>query len=73
MSRSKNNGKNRYKRTKVKADSPREQVLLSLKRTFGSTEKILRRNGKLWNRLINKERRSTGKKEIKDGLKGNEP
>lgn len=70
MSRSKNNGK-RKKIPNIKPESSRENWLLVLKRSFGSTEKILRRNRKLWNRLINKERRSLDKEAIEESLEEN--
>ena len=34
--------------------------------TFGSTEKILRRNRKIWTRLVNKIRRRIDKKKIEE-------
>ena len=33
---------------------------------FGSTEKILRRNRKIWTRLLNKQRRALDKKATKE-------
>lgn len=33
---------------------------------FGSTEKILRRNRKIWTRLLNKQRRALDKKAAKE-------
>jgi hypothetical protein len=67
MSRSKNNG--RYKiRPKKKPASRREGRLLTLRNTYGGTERILKRSRKLWNRLINKERRSLDKEAIEDSL-----
>jgi len=36
--------------------------------TYGSTEKILRRNRKLWTRLANKRRRRIDKNKIEEGI-----
>jgi phosphotransacetylase len=36
--------------------------------TYGSTEKILRRNRKIWTRLVNKIRRRIDKNQIEEGL-----
>ena len=50
-------------------EPPREQNLLQNKRTWASTEKIARRNRKMWNRLINRARRAQGKDLINEETK----
>lgn len=56
MSRTEKEGK-RWRYVHVRAE-PAIKMAISARHTFGSTEKILRRNRKTWTRLVNKRRRA---------------
>lgn len=66
MSRTQKEGK-RWRRVRIK-DSTGIMEAIQSRMTWGSTEKIRRRNRRLWERLAAKIRRSLDKQEIKDGL-----
>lgn len=74
MSDTKKEGKRGWRAAKH-ADVPvgmetRAAQILCLRHSFGSTEKILRRNADLWRRLLGKARREADKLAIKDELEG---
>ena len=66
MSRSKKPEKGTRRKTPGKPESKDISFTENKRHHFGSTEKILRRNRKLWIRLANKQKRKLGKKEIKE-------
>jgi hypothetical protein len=66
MSRTTKEGK-RSRRVRI-LDSKGIMEAIQNRMTWGSTEKILRRNRKIWERLAAKIRRGLDKKEIKAGL-----
>lgn len=66
MSRTKKEGK-RFRVVRRRTESPRVRDAVTSRHTFGSTEKILRRNRKTWTRLGNKRRRALDAKEVTGG------
>lgn len=66
MSDTKKEGK-RAKIVKSHAESPEIREAMFARHMWGSTEKILRRNRKLWVRLANKRRRVLDKLAVDDG------
>ena len=65
MSRTNKSGKRGYRIPKVVEDKGIMDAHIK-SHTFGSTEKILRRNRKIWDRLANKRRRGLDKKVVED-------
>lgn len=66
MSRTTKQGKGA--RTKIPSAKPRGvDDAVKMRHTYGSTEKILRRNRKVWTRLGNKRRRAADKGSIEEG------
>lgn len=63
MSQTKKEGK-RTRIPELRGESPEVQAAVLARHTFGSTEKILRRNRKTWTRLVNKRRRAIGKEAV---------
>jgi hypothetical protein len=63
MSDTKKEGK-RFRNPKLKGESPAVKSAVLDRHSWGSTEKILRRNRKLWTRLVNRRRRALGKEAI---------
>jgi hypothetical protein len=53
-------------RPALRPRSDRQNWLLSDRRSYGSTEKILRRNRKLWTRMFSKEGRKLDRQVIAD-------
>lgn len=70
MARTKKQGKrSKYTRPKNwRPESPKQDGAASKGRTFGSTEKILRRNRKTFRRLVSKIGRRIGKEKIAEQL-----
>ena len=69
MSRTRKHGKaGARKRPTLKPRSPRQDWQINDRRTFGSTEKILRRIAPLWRRLFAKEGRRLDRKAVREGL-----
>ena len=56
------------RRPSLKPRSKRQDFLLYCRSSFGSTEKILRRNRKTWTRKFAKEGRQLDKAEVQAGL-----
>lgn len=63
MSRTKKEGK-RTRVPDLKGESPEVREAVQKRHTYGSTEKILRRNRKTWTRLANKRRRALDKEAV---------
>ena len=63
MSDTKNEGKRR-RFPKSKGESPAIRSAMENRHGWGHTEKILRRNRKLWTRLVNRRRRALDKAAI---------
>ena len=61
-------GKRRYRIIKHKPRNLRQSNIVSCRHTFGSTEKILRRNRRIWEKLYAKIGRQIDKKEVISGL-----
>jgi hypothetical protein len=64
MSRTIKEGKGSKRKPKVRSKSVGVADAVRKRQTFGSTEKILRRNRKTWTRLANKRRRAEDQTEI---------
>ena len=64
MSRTKKEGKRGWRKIKAPFEHERIDWAISARHSYGSTEKILRRNRKIWTRLANKIRRRLGKEII---------
>jgi hypothetical protein len=64
MSRTRKSGK-RTRILKSREDRGIQEAHLK-SHTFGTTEKVLRRNRKIWDRLANKRRREIDKKAVED-------
>lgn len=61
-------GKRRYRKIKHKSRNIQQFDIVSARHTFGSTEKILRRNRRIWERLYAKIGRQIDKKEVVLGI-----
>lgn len=69
MSRTRKHGKaGARKRSARKPRSSRQDWQINDRRTFGSTEKILRRIAPLWRRMFAKEGRRLDRGAVKEGL-----
>ena len=66
MSRTTKLGKRGPRRIKSKPETPKIGNLRRSRQSWGSTERILRRNARKFKRLANKNRRSVGKKIIEE-------
>lgn len=59
-----------FRRVRLRPESSKMSDAISSRHTFGSTEKILRRNRKTWTRLLAKRRRAHGQRMIREHLLG---
>ena len=68
MSDTFNPGKRSFRLVKYKHRNTKQCDAVSCRHTFGSTEKILRRNRRIWERLYAKIGRQIDKEEIVSGM-----
>jgi hypothetical protein len=66
MSRTRKEGKRFCRQVSYRPEASNMKEPIFARQTWGSTEKILRRNRKLWTRLLAKRRRALGKQVIQD-------